>query len=116
MDRWNRAAHVITHHAGSKHAFATTVALTAVWGVVGIVAGASRAWELTITCGVPILTLLMVIVLQHTQNRDTKAIQVKLNELLLALDEPDDRVVDAGLLGDEELQELHDTHRARSTA
>ena len=114
MDRWNRTAHVITHHAGSKHAFATTVALTVVWAVVGVVAGPGRGWELAVTCGVPILTLLMVIVLQHTQTRDTKAIQIKLNELLLALDGPDDRVVDAGQLGDKELQELHDTHRSRA--
>ena len=114
MDRWNRAAHAITHHTGSKQAFVAVGLLVVVWLGVGIVAGPSRAWELTITCGVPILTLLVVIVLQHTQNRDTKATQLKLNELLLALEEPDDQVVHAGKLGDEELDDAAEAHTRRA--
>lgn len=114
MDRWNRAAHLITHHTGSKHAFGAVVALVLVWAAVGILAGPSRAWELTVTCGVPIGTLLVVIVLQHTQNRDAKATQLKLNELLLALEEPDDQVVHAGRLGDEELDRVAETHARRA--
>jgi low affinity Fe/Cu permease len=59
----------------------------------------------------------MVIVLQHTQNRDTQALQIKLNELLLALEEPDDQIIHAGRLGDEELDDLdaHQTRRAQSS-
>ena len=56
MDTWNRLAHVVTHHAGSKHAFGVTLALVLVLAGVGIAAGPSRAWELAVTCGVPILT------------------------------------------------------------
>ena len=108
MDTWNRLAHRVTHHAGSKHAFGIAVALILVWAGIGIIFGSTRAWELVITCGVPIVTLLMVIVLQHTQNRDTKSLQIKLNELLLALEEPDDQIIHAGRLGDEELEDLHD--------
>ena len=115
MDRWNRAAHTLTHHAGSKRAFAAVAVLAVVWLVVGAAAGTSRAWELVVTGGVPILTLLLVIVLQHTQNRDTKATEVKLNELLLALEEPDDDVVDADRLGDEELKRVSDEHHRRAS-
>ena len=114
MDRWNRAAHTVTHHAGSKRAFLGVVVLTLAWMGFGAVTGPSRAWELTVTCGVPIATLLLVIVLQHTQNRDTKATQLKLNELLLALEEPDDQVVHAGELGDEELDDAARVHADRA--
>ena len=106
VDTWNRLAHLITHHAGSKHALGVALVLILVWAGVGAAAGPTRAWELAVTCGVPILTLLMVIVLQHTQNRDTQALQIKLNELLLALEEPDDQIIHAGRLGDEELDDL----------
>ena len=114
MDRWNRAAHTVTHHAGSKRAFAVVMVLVLVWVGVGLVAGPTRAWELTVTCGVPIATLLLVIVLQHTQNRDAKATEVKLNELLLALEEPDDKVVHASRLGDAELDEAAEANRRRA--
>ena len=112
MDRWNRVSHAITHFAGTKSFFGVVLALVALWGAAGIAFGATRAWELAVTCGVPILTLLLVIVLQHAQNRDAKAVQLKLNELLLALEEPDSRVIRAGHLGDEELAEL-DEHYER---
>jgi len=115
MDRWNRFSHAITHHAGTKSFFAFVLVLVGAWGVVGAVLGSSRPWELAVTCGVPILTLLMVIVLQHAQNRDSKAIQLKLNELLLTLDEPDSDLIRAGHLGDEELQDLGDRYERNAS-
>jgi low affinity Fe/Cu permease len=114
VDTWNRLAHVVTHHAGSKHAFGVALALTGLWVGFGLAFGATRAWELIVTCGVPIVTLLMVIVLQHTQNRDTQALQIKINELLLALEEPDDQIIHAGRLGDEELEHLEQQHSQRA--
>ena len=114
MDTWNRLAHHVTHHAGSKHAFGVALALILVWVGSGIGAGPTRAWELVVTCGVPIVTLLLVITLQHTQNRDTQSLQVKLNELLLALEEPDDQIIHAGRLGDEELDDLDKRHTERA--
>lgn len=115
MDTWNRLAHLVTHHAGSKHAFGVALALVLVWVSIGMGAGPTRAWELVVTCGVPIVTLLMVIVLQHTQNRDTQALQIKLNELLLALEEPDDQIIHAGRLGDEALHNLHARQTERAS-
>src|SRR4051794_35353418 len=101
MDRWNRISHTLTHHAGSKQFFAVTMGAAIVWGLYGVLVSSGRAWELVVTCGVPILTLLMVIVLQHAQNRDAKATELKLNELLLALEAPDTKMIHAGHLGDE---------------
>jgi low affinity Fe/Cu permease len=114
MDRWNRVSQFLTHHAGSKRFFALVVMLAVAWGIVGIVDGPSRAWELSITCGVPILTLLMVIVLQHAQSRDSKASQLKLNELLVALEEPDSRIIRAEALGDSDLTRLGDEYHDRA--
>jgi low affinity Fe/Cu permease len=99
-------SHIVTHHAGSKQFFALVVGMAVGWGLFGVVVDAGRAWELTVTCGIPILTLLLVIVLQHSQNRDTKATEIKLNELLMALEEPDTQLIHAGHLGDEELDHL----------
>ena len=116
--------------AGATRASPSSLPTTCPWilllcGIFGNVADAdicmtlgvtSRAWELLATCGVPIVTLLMVIVLQHSQNRDTQSLQIKLNELLLALEEPDDQIIHAGRLGDDELDDLHarQTERAQS--
>ena len=114
MDRWNRTSHLLTHHAGSKQFFAVAMGSAAAWGLYGALVDSGRAWELVVTCGVPILTLLMVIVLQHSQNRDAKATELKLNELLLALEAPDSEMIHAGHLGDEELAELSDRYDAQA--
>ncbi|CAN5740747.1 hypothetical protein BH10ACT1_BH10ACT1_01250 [soil metagenome] len=114
MDRWNRFAHRITHAAGTKTFFALVLGVMALWVADGVTYGPTRTWELSVTCGVPILTLLMVIVLQHAQNRDAKATQLKLNELLLALEAPDSRLIRAGHLGDDELARLSDRYEDRA--
>ena len=114
MDRWNRASHALTHHAGSKQFFSVTLAAALAWALYGALVDSGRSWELVVTCGVPILTLLMVVVLQHSQNRDAKATQLKLNELLLALEAPDAKMIHAGHLGDEELNELADDYERKA--
>jgi len=114
MDRWNRFSHRITHQTGTKGFFALVLGLVVLWVADGLTFGPTRNWELTVTCGVPILTLLMVIVLQHAQNRDAKATQLKLNELLLALDAPDSRIIRAGHLGDEDLTRLSERYEERA--
>ncbi len=114
MDRWNRVSHTLTHHAGSKQFFGLATAAAVGWALYGALVSSGRSWELVVTCGVPILTLLMVIVLQHAQNRDAKATQLKLNELLLALDAPDTKMIHAGHLGDEELNDLAEAYERKA--
>lgn len=114
MDRWNRAAHLFTHVAGSKRFFGVVFVALAGWLAEGLIVGTSRGWELTVSCGVPILTLLMVVVLQHAQNRDTKATHIKLNELLLALEAPDSSVIRAGQLSDGDLADQMDDYHSRA--
>ncbi|QXC60896.1 low affinity iron permease family protein [Aquihabitans sp. G128] len=114
MDRWNRFSHNLTRQSGTKGFFALVLGAVVLWGADGLTFGPTRSWELSVTCGVPILTLLMVIVLQHAQNRDSKATQLKLNELLLALEEPDARIIRAGHLGDEDLAVLSEHYEDRA--
>ena len=78
---------------GSGWAVAATVALVALWLAVGVATEFSRGWELTMTAGVPIVTLLVLIVVQHTQNHDNLAMQLKLDELIRALDGSEDAMI-----------------------
>ena len=68
--------------SGRPAAFALAVAIVVAWGIVGPVFGFSDTWQLVINTGTTIVTFLMVFLIQNTQNRDTAAIQVKLDELI----------------------------------
>ena len=81
-----RAARRITTWSGSPWAIAAVVAAVAVWLAAGWVSGFPRSWELMVTVGVPLVTLVLLIVVQHTQNHDDGAIQLKLDEVISALD------------------------------
>ena len=68
--------------SGRPAAFALAVAIVVAWGILGPVFGFSDTWQLVINTGTTIVTFLMVFLIQNTQNRDTAAIQVKLDELI----------------------------------
>jgi low affinity Fe/Cu permease len=103
-------SHAATSFTGSPLALVALAVLTIVWIVAGSLVDWSRPWELVITTGAPILTLVLVVILQHAQNRNARAMHVKLNELLSALHEPDDDVMDAEQKGDDELDELDERY------
>ncbi len=71
-----------SHQAGRTHTFALAVLLIVVWACLGPLAGWSDTWQLVINTGTTIITFLMVFLIQNTQNRDTAAIQLKLDELI----------------------------------
>jgi low affinity Fe/Cu permease len=83
--RFAVAAKRLVRFTGSGWAVGTTAALVALWLIAGFAADFGRPWELIMTAGVPILTLLLLIVVQHTQNHDNLAMQLKLDELIRAL-------------------------------
>ena len=85
-----------------------------VWAVSGPLFGYSDTWQLVINTGTTIVTFLMVFLIQHTQNRDSLAIQVKLDELIIKLHGAGNELAGAEDLCDEDLEALHETYRKRA--
>ena len=91
---------------GSKWAFAGAVLVILIWAITGPLFHFSDTWQLVINTGPTILTLLMVFLIKNTQNRDARAINLKLNELIRAVDKAHDQMIDIENLSDLELDEL----------
>jgi low affinity Fe/Cu permease len=92
---------------GSKWAFAGAGAVIIIWIVTGPIFHYSDTWQLVINTGTSVATFLMVFLIQNTQNRDARAINLKLNELIRAIDSARDQMIDIESLSDLELDELH---------
>lgn len=95
----------ISYISGTAYAFAGALLVIAVWATTGPVFGFSDTWQLIINTGTTIVTFLMVFLIQNTQNRDSKAMHLKLDELIRATTARD-AFVDLEDLSDEELTEL----------
>jgi low affinity Fe/Cu permease len=91
---------------GSPAAFATACAVVVVWLITGPIFKYSDTWQLLINTATTIVTFLMVFLVQHTQNRDTMALQLKLDELLRATKEARNKLIDLENFSDDELQQL----------
>lgn len=100
--------------SGKPLAFALAVSTVVVWGVTGPLFGFSDTWQLVINTGTTIVTFLMVFLIQHTQNRDTLALQVKLAELIIAMHGAQNKVAAAEEMSDAELEALHEAYRERA--
>jgi low affinity Fe/Cu permease len=91
---------------GSRWAFVGALLVIAVWAISGPMYHYSNTWQLVINTGTTIVTFLMVFLIQNTQNRDARAINLKLNELIHAIDKARDQMIDIENLSDLELDEL----------
>ncbi len=91
---------------GSASAFVIATVAVVAWLALGPVFGWSSAWQLLINTGTTIITFLMVFLIQNAQNRDTRAIQIKLDELLRAIGSARTGLIDVEQLTDEELSTL----------
>jgi low affinity Fe/Cu permease len=91
---------------GTAWAFCAAVAVIIIWGVTGPTFHYSDTWQLIINTGTTIVTFLMVFLIQNTQNRDAKAVHLKLDELIRALKGARNNLVDLEGLSDEELKKL----------
>jgi low affinity Fe/Cu permease len=108
---FERLALAITHATGSAKAFALALAVIVAWAVTGPIFGFSDTWQLVINTGTTIVTFLMVFLIQQSQNKDSLAIQLKLNELVAALDGASNRLIDVESLSERDLQVLHAHYR-----
>lgn len=96
----------VTRLTGSPGAFVTAFAVVIIWGVTGPVFNYSDTWQLVINTGTTIITFLMVFLIQQSQNKDTVALHIKLNELIAATQGASNRLIDVEDLTDDELQTL----------
>jgi len=92
---------------GSSPAFAIAFGIVLVWALSGPLFGFSDTWQLVINTGTTIVTFLMVFLIQRGQNKDALAIQLKLNELVAAINGASNRLIDVEDLTEDELQALH---------
>jgi low affinity Fe/Cu permease len=93
---------------GSAWAFIGAIFIIAVWGLTGPAFHFSDTWQLIINTGTTIVTFLMVFLIQNTQNRDAKAVHLKLDELIRAVRGARNRLVDLEKLSDDELKKLEE--------
>ena len=103
---FRRFAHLASQVVGSAWAFMAAVLVIVAWAGTGRIFGFSDTWQLVINTGTTIITFLMVFLIQNTQNRDAKAIHLKLDELIRATVEARDEQVDQESMSDVELNEL----------
>jgi low affinity Fe/Cu permease len=106
-DSFHRISQVVSNKLGSPTAFALAVLLIVVWITTGPFFNFSDTWQLVINTTTTIVTFLMVFAIQNTQNRDAKAMQLKLNELIKASRGARTEFVDIEDLTDTELDVLH---------
>ena len=104
-----RFSHTVASLAGKPVTFAAATALIVIWAVSGPIFQFSETWQLVVNTATTIITFLMVFVLQNTQNRDGEAVQAKLDELIYAVSDADNRFVQAEKLSDKDLHELRAT-------
>ena len=108
---WERFARNATRWTGRPWAFGIALAVVIAWLVTGPIFGFSDTWQLVINTGTTIVTFLMVFLIQHAQNKDTRAMELKLNELVAAVKGASNRLIDVEELSEEDLETLQKHYR-----
>jgi low affinity Fe/Cu permease len=93
----------VTNAAGSPLASIVAFLVILVWAITGPIFNFSDTWQLVINTGTTVVTFLMVFIIQQSQNKETRAIQLKLNELIASNEKASNRLIDIEDLTDEEL-------------
>src|SRR5438874_11746079 len=105
---FRKFANSVSNAAGNPGTFLLALLVVATWALTGPVFNFSNTWQLVINTGTTIVTFLMVFLIQNTQNRDGKAMQLKLDEIIRALKKARNELVDVEDLSDEELNKLEE--------
>ena len=107
---FSRFASAASRWAGSPFAFAAAAAIVVAWAIAGPFFGFSDVWQLTINTGTTIVTFLIVFLIQNSQNRDTKALQIKLDELIRATEGASNALIDLENMTEAEIDHLHERY------
>lgn len=110
-EKLSRLSARITDWVGSSWAFAIALLVIVVWGITGPIFRYSDTWQLVINTSTTIVTFLMVFLIQRSQNKESLALQLKLNELVAAMQGASNRLVDVEDLTEDELRTLHKHYR-----
>jgi low affinity Fe/Cu permease len=110
-ERFEEFSQRVTHAVGRPWAFLIAVLVIIVWAASGPLFGFGDTWQLVINTGTTIVTFLMVFLIQQTQNKDGKAMELKLNELVAATKGASNRLIDVEALSEDDLDVLHGYYR-----
>src|ERR1700760_452697 len=108
-DRFSRAAQWTAQQCGRAHTFIAAIVIIIAWAVCGPAFHYSDTWQLIINTGTTIITFLMVFLIQNTQNRDTTAIQLKLDELIRANENAQNRMMKLEDLTENQIKQLKES-------
>jgi low affinity Fe/Cu permease len=104
---FSRVAGAVTTATGSAWAFMVALSTIAVWAILGPTFGYSDTWQLVINTSTTIITFLMVFVIQHSQNKEMKSIQIKLDELIAATGGASNKLIDVEEMSDEDVEKMY---------
>jgi len=102
-----RGSTAVARWAGGTSAFAAACGIVLIWLATGPIFHYSDTWQLVINTGTTVVTFLMVFLIQRSQNKESLAVQLKLNELVSAVKGASNRLIDVEELGEDELRVLH---------
>ena len=111
---FTRFANSVALWTGKPVVFSLALLIVLIWAATGPMFSYSDTWQLVINTGTTIVTFLMVFLIQHSQTRDTLAVQIKLSELVLAVQGAENKLAHVEDLSDEELEALHQQCRTQA--
>ncbi|HZR34871.1 MAG TPA: low affinity iron permease family protein [Nevskia sp.] len=109
--RFARFAQWIARLSGQPLTFVVVTLLIVIWAATGPVFGFSDTWQLVVNTATSVITFLMVFIIQNTQNRDTAAMHIKLDELIRSIDQAQNLLLDLEDLDEENLEKIRDQYR-----
>lgn len=107
---FRKVAQKVSNFVGTSYAFIIALMVIVVWLISGPIYAYSDTWQLVINTGTTIVTFLMVFLIQNTQNRETRALHIKLDELILAQNKAKNSVMAVENLEDEKLDKMEERY------